>query len=362
VANHPTVLSRRQLNRALLERQLLLDRQKLGPAEALERLVGMQAQVPMAPYVGLWSRLEGFRPEELSRLILDREAVRVHLMRVTIHLVTARDCLRLRPLFGPIMAAGFAVNVFGRNLAGLDLAPVLAMGRELLKDRSLTRAELGRRLAERWPGSDPTSLAYAVSYLVPVVQVPPRGVWGKKGEAAWSLVEDWLGAPLDALPSLDELVLRYLGAFGPATVADIRSWSRLNGLAEVVERLRPRLANYRDERGRELLDLPGAPLPDPDTPAPPRFLPEYDNAGLGHVDRARIVAEEHREAVYTGALLVDGFVRGRWKIAQDRHQALLQVALFTPLGKRDTSAVEAEGLRLLAFAAAWSGRREVAIR
>ena len=345
------VLSRRALNRALLARQGLLARRRLGVAQALEHLVGMQAQEPQAPYLGLWSRLEGFRPEELSELLAERRAVRGGLMRSTIHLVTARDYRRLWPLASAVLARTFRSSAFSRALAGVDLDELLAAGRELLAREPRTRAELSRLLAERWPGVDAPSLAHAVTFLTPIVQVPPRGLWREAGPARWALAEDWLGSALEKRPSAEEVVLRYLAAFGPATVADIRAWSGLTGLRPVVDGLRDRLRSFADERGRELLDVPGGPLPDPGTPAPPRFLAPFDNAILGHDDRDRVIARDDRDLVYRDRLmrtfLVDGLVAGTWRL----DGAALDVRPLRPLGPRDAAAVTAEGERVVSFLA-----------
>jgi len=352
------VLGVRALSRATLARQLLLRRAKLPAAEAIEHLVGMQAQAPNAPYVGLWTRLDGFHPDELAQSVTERRAVRTPLMRATIHLVSARDCLVLRPVVQPVLVRRFAGSPFARNLVGMDTEALLAAGRVLLGERPRTRAELGPLLGERWPDRDATSLAYAISYLLSLVQVPPRGIWGATGKATWTTTEAWLGRPLAAEPTPDELVVRYLAAFGPASVNDMQAWSGLTRLREATERLRPRLAAFRDEAGNELLDLPDAPRPDPDTPAPPRFLPEYDNVLFAHADRSRIIADDRRPPLFAGGggvlgtVLVDGFLRGTWRLTHGPGTATLRIQPFTRLSATDAAAVADEGARLLSSTAA----------
>ncbi len=359
------VLGPRALNRATLERQMLLRRQKLPAIEAIEHLVGMQAQAPYPPYVGLWTRLEGFRPDELARLIEERHAVRVALMRNTVHLVSARDCLALRPLVQPVFDRALLANAARVGIEGMDLGVFVAAGRALLEERPRTAKELGELLGERWPERDPASLARAIRHLVALVQVPPRGVWGKGGPAAHATAEAWLGRPLDPDPSADEMVLRYLGAFGPATVKDAQTWSGLTRLKEVTERLRPRLLTFRDEHGRELFDLPDAPRPDPDGPSPPRFLPEFDNLILSHADRTRVIADEYRRAISSkngmvpATVLVDGFVRGTWKTERVRGKATLMIEQFEPLPKEDRDALAEEGERLIRFVGEGAGTFEV---
>ncbi|MGH3035656.1 MAG: winged helix DNA-binding domain-containing protein [Gaiellaceae bacterium] len=354
------VLSRRALNRATLERQLLLRRARRPALEAVEHLVGLQAQVPLNPYTALWSRLERFRPDELAELLGERRVVRTTVMRATIHLVSADDCLLLRPLMQPVLSAELARHPeFAPRLREVDLTPVLAFARRLLAERPHSGRELRAALEGRFPGQDPAALAYACRCLLPLVQVPPRGLWGRTAQVTSTTAESWLGRSLAADASLDDVVLRYLGAFGPAAVADVAAWSRLTGLRSVVDRLRPRLRVFRDEGGRELFDLPEAPRPDPDTPAQPRFLPEYDNLLLSHADRSRFHPDgpprlSPAAGPVHGTVLSDGFLCGTWRLERDRDTgaATLFVTRLRRLTKRAGAAVAAEGRRFLRFAAA----------
>lgn len=313
----------------------------------IEQLVAMQAQNHLDPYYALWARIDPFRPEELSNLVESRAALRVPLLRSTIHLVTARDCLTMRPILGSVLSRTFRSTSFAKDIEGVDRAELLSLARALLEERPRTRAELGPFLAERWPDRVPNSLAQAATYLLPVVQVTPRGLWQKKGPAAWTTIESWLGRPLEPAGPPDDLIFRYLGAFGPAAQKDMRVWSGLTGLADVVKKLRPSLVIFRDERGVELFDLPEAPRPDPETPAPPRFLPEYDNLLLSHSDRSRFFDGDLIPKGWVGNLLVDGVFIGGWKIVRSKGSARLNVTVGRKLRRLDLEDVTAEGVRLL---------------
>jgi len=326
------VLTNRALNRALLERQLLLRRSGLPVPDALERLVGLQAQNPRDPYVSLWSRLEGFEPSALSELIETRRAVRLSLMRSTIHLVTDRDCLAIRPVLQPSMERRlYTATPFGRQIQGVDIAALAAAGRELLAAEPMIFSELGRRLADRFPGYDATALGYAVREYVPLVQVTPRGIWGRSGRALHTPALHWLGRPMPESGDIDGLLRRYLAAFGPATVADFGAWSGLP-VRELSER-----------HGRELIDAPGAPLPDPETPAPVRFLPDYDNVLLGHADRSRIFPEgaSAKDVIGKPTVLVDGFVAAFWKLERKAELVIRPLRNFSVSERREVVA-EAE--------------------
>lgn len=349
-----SVLGRRVLNRATLARQMLLHRAELSVSEAVAALVGLQAQTTHSWYVGLWTRLEGLEPEVVGKQLEERRLVRLALMRSTIHLVTAEDCLALRPVVQPVIERSVR-GQFGRRLEGLDREEVASAARALVEEQPRTFSELARLLAERFPGRDAFALGQAIRAWVPLVQVPPRGVWGKSGRAAHTSVEAWLGRVPSLGPSMEDLVLRYLAAFGPATVKDAQIWSGLTRLREVIERLRPRLISFRDEQGAELFDLPDAPRPDPDTPAPPRFLYDYDNLLLSYADRSRVITDGYREQDFTSdgtmpsIVLLDGFTNATWKIARHRGTATLTIRPFRRLLDEEAAALAEEGVRLLAF-------------
>lgn len=349
-----TTLTREQLNRALLARNLLLERATLGPAEAVAHLVAVQAQEPQEPYVGLWSRLEGFDPDEASRLLDERVLVRTHLLRRTVHLVTAADALSLRALHQPMLDQR-GRPALGVVPEGTDLEALKAAARTLLHAGPRRMRETAREVAPAFPGLDTSYLGDWLATSLALVQVPPRGRWREDGPAACTTYEAWLGTdpePLEGEAVVERaasLVLRYLAAFGPAATADVRAWCGVAGLPAAVKRLAPDLVTHRDERGRTLLDLPGAPLPDGDVPAPPRFLPAFDNAVLGYDDRTRVIDDAHKHLSVAGAryLLVDGRVAATWTTAVDGGRLVLGVrSLGAPVRSPE---VEDEAERILAL-------------
>ena len=364
----------RALNRATLARQSLLERSTISVEDMLERLVGMQAQTPHTAYVGLWSRIEGFRARELSDRLVDRSVVRMALMRSTIHLVTARDAWDLRRLLQPVLDR-MQRGQFGRRLEGIDTDAVVAMGRAFVDERPRSFKELGDHLLTCWPDRDRMALEQSVRTGVPLVQVPPRGLWGRSGPIAHTSIEAWLGQPPREGATLDDLVRRYLGAFGPASVRDVQAWCGLTRLGEVVDRLRPSLVTFRDETGRELFDLPDAPRPDPDTPAPPRFLYDFENLLLSYADRSRTGVPEVARAIIPATqepistFTVDGFVAGTWRIERTGiggkpgkagTSATLVIKPVVRIAPEAAAALADEGAGLLAFAT--DGATDVDVR
>ncbi|NEA33439.1 winged helix DNA-binding domain-containing protein [Streptomyces sp. SID13031] len=350
-------LSLRALNRATLARQWLIERRSATALEAIEHLVGMQAQSPLAPYVGLWTRLTDFDPAELASLLETRQAVRGSMMRATIHLVSSRDFLAIRPLIQPRLEREvYANQTYGRHrLEGVDMDAVLAAGTARMTTAPATAVELREHLAPLWPDRDAPSLAHAVRCLLPTIQVPPRGIWGKGGNPTMTTADLWLGTPITPTPDVDAVVLRYLAAYGPASVADAQSWSGLTRLAEVFDRLD--LVTYTDaESNRTLYDLPDTPLPDEDTEVPTRFLPEYDNLLLSHADRTRWITEADRtrltlqEVLTRGSILHNGRGTALWKLTkQGKKSATLEIEPITKLTKPARNSIESEAHQLLAF-------------
>ncbi|KQY28203.1 hypothetical protein ASD38_16030 [Caulobacter sp. Root487D2Y] len=355
------ILDRRALNRALLARQNLLARADISVPEALDRLIALQAQAAPAPYFALWSRLKTFAPEDLSAQLEDLGVARGTLMRGTLHVAMAADFAAIRPLIqrglDRFLTEG---SVYGRALAGLDQAEVTAVARELLRGGPLTATQLREALAARWPDRDPQALAMAARIQLPMLQLPPRGLWRRGGQPTLAAMADRLETPEPGL-TLADLVLRYLTAFGPASVADAQTWLGLTRLATTFEALRSSLMAFHDEDGQELFDLSDAERPSGEVEAPVRFLGEFDNVLLAHEDRTRIMSAEHKSRLYTAngvlraAVLVDGFTAGRWRIEDSKAESVLRIELFGKVAKAVARALTEEGERLLAFA----GKRAV---
>jgi hypothetical protein len=343
-------LDRRTLNRTLLARQGLLERESLTPEAVVERLVGLQAQEPIDPYVALWTRIADFDPTTLSDGIAESRLVRIGLMRTTLHLVTTDDALALHPVMADVLRRAWGSSPFTKALGDIDLGPVLSAAREILEERPRTPADLAAELGQRWPDRDATAMAYLARFQLPLVQVPPRGLWRQTARATNTTLEAWSGRQPSAA-TIDDIVLRYLTAFGPASSGDARIWSWLTGLREVLERLRPRLRTYRDEAGRELFDVEDGLLADPDTPAPVRFLPQYDNVFLSHDDRARIngVMTWGLEFGWKGAILVDGGITGAWRVKRAGGTARMTVELGRELTASEWAELEAEADALARF-------------
>ncbi|WP_433323310.1 winged helix DNA-binding domain-containing protein [Spirillospora sp. CA-294931] len=348
-----TVLDTRALNRATLARQLLLEPSGMTPLDAVAHLCGLQAQEPQEPFVGLWTRLRGFTPAALSDLLTGRQVVRTHLMRRTVHLVTAADALAWRARHTPMLRQR-VLAVYRRELAGIDLDELETAGRKIMADgEARTMAELTAALAGRWPDTPPRALGETLISMIPNVQLPPRGLWRAKAGVRHLPLAHWLRrdpappSPDGTDPTGQDLARRYLAAFGPAATADLRAWCGLAGLPAAVAALRPELVAFRDERGRELLDLPDAPRPDPATPAPVRFLPAFDNAVLGYDDRTRIIDTAHRGLSITGArfVLVDGRVTATWT----RTDATVTVTPLRPLTPAERSDIADHGQALASF-------------
>lgn len=357
-----TVLGPRALNRATLARQLLLDRTDMLTLDAVAHLGGLQAQEPQEPFVGLWSRLRAFDPAVLSRLLTQGGVVRTHLMRRTVHLVTADDALAWRARHDAMLRQR-VLGTYRRELDGVDLDELAAAGRAVMADgEPRSMSQLAREVADRWPTPGTRALGeMLVAALIPMVQLPPRGLWRTKGGVRNVPMASWLGRGIappaqdGADPVGEALARRYLAAFGPAASADLRAWSSLAGLPAAIAAIREELVTFRDERGRELLDLPEAPRPDPDTPAPVRFLPAFDNAILGYQDRTRIIDDAHRGLPVAGArvVLVDGRVAATWSV----EAGTVTVSPLSRFSRTDRGAVAEQGAALAAFLSDNDSRR-----
>jgi len=373
------MITLRALNRATLARQMLLERSSATALEALERVAGLQAQEAKPPYIGLWTRLATFDKNDLLDIVRSREAVRVTAMRGTLHVMSTRDYLAFRPGMQPVLDA--AINSILKNRGeGIDVDAFVEQARAYFRGRSATFNDLRAELEKTNPGIDIRAAAYAARLKLPLVLTPDSAPWGWTNDPEFTLASTWLGVDVptvdlradDATPNLLPLphregsrgtsgggfpafILRYLGAFGPATVADFQTWSGLKGAKDAFERLRPQLVTFIGDKKREYFDLPDAPRPDEDTPAPVRFLPDFDNLMLGHNDRTRVIKDEYRQRVATANLrtlatfLVDGITAGTWKTEVKKKTAKLLLDPFEPLTRADIDALVDEGERLLRF-------------
>jgi hypothetical protein len=358
------VLTRRALNRAFLARQGLLRRESAAIAATVARICGLQAQDARPPFIALWSRLEGFRREQLSAALQDRSIVRATLMRATLHIVTADDYGAWRPLLQPVLDAAAATILKNRRLE-LNRRQIDRVARSLLEAGPKTFAEIRAALASAFPGIDERALGYSVRMGAPLITPPEPHDWSFGRDPKFTLAETWLGKPLQSTDRAC-FVRRYLAAFGPATPADAQAWSGLTGLRPTFEAMAD-LTRFQDERGRTLYDLPTAPRPPEDTPAPVRLLGEFDVVMLGHADRSRIVDSDHRARIATRNLripalvTIDGFVGGTWSLTETRTDATLTLAIFGTLAKRDRQNLEAEAEALCAFLAPMKEARRVIV-
>jgi hypothetical protein len=343
-----TSLSLQAINRATLQRQMLLERATTDVVTAVERLGGLQAQEPKPPFLALWTRLRDFDREQLHEPLRDGRIVRATAMRATLHLVSAGDYAALRTALQPVMSAAMGA-VRGRD-QGLDIDKLLPVASALIAESPRTFGELRPLLVQAFPGVNERALGYAVRMHLPLAMVPSEDRWSFASDAPFTLARK---PSAEADPRA--LVRRHLGAFGPATAADVQTWSGLRGIGDVLAQMSDELEAFQHGR-RTLYDLPDAPRPDEDVPAPPRLLPEFDSLLLAHKDRSRVVADEHRRSLTTKNLrvkatfLVDGFVAGSWTVARKRDTATLTLAPFAKLPPAAAGELEHEAVALLRFA------------
>ena len=351
------ILTLRELNRATLARQLLLERTSLAPLAAIKQLAGLQGQLSNPPYMGLWSRLQAFQRADLTHLLEQRQVVRTSMMRRTLHVTSAEDYMFFRPALQSLHIRTLDTYFREQQTNSLALERVVAEVQAYLQEKPRTNVDLRARLAEMMPEMG-ERLLYMVRIYLPLIQVFPGGAWGVGGSPAYTEASSWLGRSF-ATPGagLRALLFSYLAAFGPASVKDMQIWSGLSRLQPVIDALRSELTILRDEQGRELFDLPGAPLPSAHTPAPVRFIPDFDNLVLAHDNRQRIISDAYRPFVFPGrssvlpTFLVDGFVRGVWHIERGPASARLLIQPFEPLADETRQELRAEGAQLLQWAA-----------
>lgn len=350
-------LTNRQLNRTHLHRQHLLKRSSMSTGDMLREIVGLQAQEVKDPYLGLWSRIADFEHNDLAAKLLDRSAVRASLMRGTIHLVTADDYQMLFPVTYRLHLRAVHSVESARLVPAEHHAAISQEARNLLSDGPLTAAQIGEKLAKSWPEHKTRSLSQVVRFLLPLIQTPPRGVWGAKNSSrpAWTMPDSWLGVEiLEEVAPPHEMIRRYLHAFGPATLPDITAWSGVTNLKKPLLELGDEIVTYSDEAGKVLYDLSNLEIVSDEIDAPVRFLPGFDNALLGHKDRTRIISDESRAIIgtpngmFASTFLVDGFVAGVWRVKDEQ----LQLVAFDKLTKQQTQDVENEAEEMAPF---WTG-------
>jgi hypothetical protein len=344
--------SHRALNRATLARQMLLERSDRGIVDAVRFLGGLQAQQSNDPYIGLWSRLNGFRHEDLTALIVERTVARATTMRGTLHLHTVDDLVGFRALVQAYLTATWRSG-FRERFNGQDEAAVQREALRILKKGPTTIGAIGKALGGLFPEADPLALAMMVQARETLIQIPPTRIWGNGRAPLLERAQTWLGKLKPTLSRVD-LVRRYLAAFGPASVNDMQVWCRLTKLSVEFAALKDELAVFEGEDGRVLYDLPDAPRPDPDTPAPVRFLPLYDNVYLGYDSRRRMLAESDLKrgnlfADFKPAVLVDGVIAGGWTVEKSKAARRLLVEPYHKLTRAQVRDVEAEGRRFLRF-------------
>lgn len=349
-------LTLRAINRATLARQMLLARERVTPLDAIERLIGLQAQWPRPPFVGLWTRLEGFERAQLAALFTQRKVVRATFIRATIHVLSARDFIALRPAVQPILDGAYEAILKDR-LDGVDLDTVSTKARGFFEETPRPFEDLRDFFLAGDPKCDERALAYSVRMRLPLVQIPDASAWSFPAQACFTTADAWLRKKVPTKPGPpDALIRRYLAAYGPSSAADIAAWSALAkpAVRDAIERLRPELLVVRDEKKRELFDLPDAPRPPADTPAPVRFVPEYDNVINTRADE-RFVAKAHRPRVFLSALrlaatlLVDGMVAGTWKIQATKKKATLTIEPFASFTAKVRKTIEPEAEALVRF-------------
>ena len=342
------VLTRRELNRALLARQMLLERQPVSATQALHTLLAVQGQLPRAPFIGLWARTANFAPEDLREAIKARQVVRATMLRGTLHLMLAEDVLAFRTTLRTEMEMTMPA---GKRWTQADLEPTLSLASEHFQ--APASFETLRERIEASGLDDVRFRAYAARLLLPLVQANSDAPYGFDTGGEFVLAESWLGNNVAAQPDPEALVRRYLAAWGPATPADFAAWSGMKGVARWFEALGADVVLLRDERKRTFYDLRDAPRPAADVPVRPRLLPEFDGVMLGWQDRTRMISADdakliaNRNLQVPAVVLVDGFVGGTWKIERKRKVASVTIRTFRPISLDDRQALEEEALSLL---------------